>query len=152
VWRRVRSHATTARYGHNVLFYGQIGARLHGALMSRDLGSKNYAEHERGTIYLQGSRIYDKRQVSIKYYHVGRRDHHPEIPLSKLEVTFYSEYFRRRKIAPYDLGTQPAIQAPILPDLSRYVARVLEPEERIMWALQTLLNLKDRSRVVPTIL
>ena len=55
-----------------------------------------YAERESGTIHLRGWHPYDKREVSIKYYNVGLRSRLPDLPLYKLGVTLYNQYFKRK--------------------------------------------------------
>lgn len=124
---RMRKYAKVTLYEHNLLFRGELGARMFEVLRPHDRALQPYEN----TVYLKGFNRYDGLQCSQKFYCVSRKERTTSDTeeLWKLETTFHKTYFKEhglRDIAQFI--EQPDIQEILLQGLSKkltYVIRLL---------------------------
>lgn len=119
---RMRRYAKVTTYEHNLLFRGEIGARMLEVLEPHDKAGGKFP----GTVYLKGWKRYDGLQVAQKFYNVSQAERRSDTPgetLYKLETTFLKDFFREhglRDVA--DFIEQPDIQE----KLEHYLVKPLE--------------------------
>lgn len=125
---RMRRYAKVTTYEHNLMFRGELGARMFEALRPHDKAIEPYEN----TVYLKGFKRYDGLQVSQKFYNVSRKENRSEAEeeLWKLETTFHKDYFKAHNLRDVkDFIEQPDIQEILFESLSRKLTYVL----RLLW-------------------
>lgn len=123
---RMRRYAKVTEYEHNLMFRGELGARMFEALRSHDRAPKSYEN----TVYLRGFNRYVGLQVSQKFYNVSRKENRDDAPgeeLWKLETLFRKGYFKAHNLRDVaEFIEQPDIQEQVLfENLTRHLAYVL---------------------------
>jgi len=118
---RLRRTLQPVVYEHDILFRGELGKRIYDDLVNS--GKAKYVIP--GTVYLSGFNPYKGRQVSIKYYDIGKRDGEAGSEYFKLETTLHKAYFKAEDIEIRRLTEQPVVQETVKDKLTRSVSSVV---------------------------
>lgn len=123
---RMRRYAKVTEYEHDLIFKGELGARMFDALRPHDKAPSPWPN----TIYLKGYKRYPELTASVKFYNVSEKEKRADAPsetIWKLETTLHKEFFKAHGMRDVSqFLEQPDIQERLEEELSKHLCSVLK--------------------------